>query len=231
MQDRSGQSHAQPSACNFWLTSIVALYLSQTLPWLYHLNCWKDVSQNKVLTTTSVLWLKPRLLIAFLNIVLSGFVVTTQNSNTNEYLDVSHIATTLRCMSPNFPQKDHWIAGKNLSRYLSSFETDGPWFWYGNMNLNGKLKVYCDLNWGVWGITVTSWLCHVSLWIPGHMGVKKTILCYNFGMSHRVDGAWDNNMWGSLGNKFHYVVRENSKSILIFVNTVEVNIATDLYFT
>lgn len=44
------------------------------------------------------------------------------------------------------PQKEHWTAVKHLLRYLSSTIDDGIWFWYGDVN--GKLDVYCDANWG-----------------------------------------------------------------------------------
>lgn len=44
------------------------------------------------------------------------------------------------------PQQEHWMAVKHILRYLSSTKRHGIMFRYGDVN--EKLEVFCDANWG-----------------------------------------------------------------------------------
>lgn len=44
------------------------------------------------------------------------------------------------------PQTTHWTLVKHLLRYLNSTLNDGLWFKHGDVN--GRLEVFCDANWG-----------------------------------------------------------------------------------
>lgn len=82
---------------------------------------------------------------------------------------VNYLARFLAC-----PQAGHWTALKHLLRYLSSTREDGIWFRYGDVN--GKLDVYCDANWGGRRFKMNAWAYHILIRLPNRMGVETTVM-------------------------------------------------------
>lgn len=84
------------------------------------------------------------------------------------------------------PQKEHWTALKNLLRYLSSTWQDGIWFRFGDVN--SKLDVYCDANWGGEGSRSTH-------------GYAEAVVRGKVDMPRGIHGSWDVDEGGCMGKK------------------------------
>lgn len=115
-------------------------------------------------------------------------------------------------------------------RYLSSTRNDGIWFRFGDVNR--KLDVYCDANWGgegsrsTHGYVILLYGCPVG-WASRRQSCVATLTCHAesmaLGMSTRKV-VWVLNVLSDVvGKKF--------QARLLCDNTAAVRVATDLHLT
>lgn len=128
------------------------------------------------------------------------------------------------------PQQDHWTALKHLLWYLSSTREEGIWF--KNDDVNERLEVFCDANWGgegsrsTHGYVIFLFGCPIG-WMSLCQSCVATSTCHAeymaLGTTAR-EKVWVLNILGEL-------IDMKSKATIYCDNTAAVKVAMDLYLT